>query len=62
MAWISNFKLLKLVIVDKKDEKIKILTLEVKTLLSREIVFVCCQLAINKVKEDEIVLLVCQSS
>lgn len=40
MVWISNFILLELIIVDKKDEKIRILVLKVKILPNKEIIFV----------------------
>lgn len=54
--------LLKLPVVSKRGEKIGVLTLKIKALLSKKIVFVYCWFDIDRVKVDKIKLLIYQGS
>lgn len=56
MNWVSDFTLLKLVMVDKKDKKIEVLALEREVLLDKKTLFVCYWFDVDGVKANEVKL------
>lgn len=62
MDWVLDFELLELVVVNKRGEKIEVLALELKALLDKKTVFICCWFDIDGVKVEKVELLVCQKN